>query len=137
MLPLDQLIFSSVNVHNDNNRKVRSFSDEKKCASTIVTVLNGKGSTVISVRLYHGTDKTACVVRLWPSDDRYHASLETCIGYGFDRSSVALAMTLESMGIEWNVELSGRGLSDTIFKKLAASIGYPDVNVLTVYARDF
>lgn len=111
----------------------------------IVLVTSGS-KKIGDIRFYHSVGDTTCVVRLYPSS-KYNLNMVKPIsmmgaigdiqGYGFCRESVALCTALESIGINWNVELSGRGLHPDIFKSLVTELGYDkkSIGVFTIPAK--
>lgn len=138
MKALSEIQFDCLNIIDDNNSRVMQSAYRRKTASIIILMLSSKGDLVGSIRVYHNQTTCAVIVRLWPSNRSFYAGIGTADGYGYDRASVALCKALESMGIDWNIELSGRGIdNDIIFKRLAESIGYRDNFVSIVHSGEF
>ena len=143
MIPLDQLIFDSSNIVAVNYPDTVASLRTKK-ASIIVQVhsLNTGSSKpsqlalVGEFRFFDNPSTTKCLARFWLPDNLYIASIEQSNGFGYCRHSVALAKCLESIGLNWNIELSGRGIDNLIFIRLFNSLGFNSPYIIRINCNE-
>lgn len=132
-------LIATIPSYNDSKNNAKNLGSNKETVDRYIAIAklktapDGDFMTVIDARFYMGRSASASVVycSVWINCYGYSTSGHgSASGYGYDKTSSALAHALDSAGVILNRSINGSGQTREALEAITEALGYKDFTVI-------